>query len=162
MNRVKKDCAVTIAFSLTSELPDGTTTKRPEETVEFILGVEPQPPTLERALDGAQVGQRFSLNIPPDELYGEHDPELIREIPKKGLIKQRIKEGVYYRQMKMGTLVGFKVLEVRPETVLADFNPPMAGIWAHMDVRITGVREADESEIAAAREASMKKRIGCG
>ncbi|MDZ7698427.1 MAG: FKBP-type peptidyl-prolyl cis-trans isomerase [Deltaproteobacteria bacterium] len=162
MNHVTKDCAVRIAFTLTSELPDGTTKKRPEETVEFILGVEPQPPTLENALKGAQVGQHFSLKIPPEELYGEHDPELIREIPKKGLIKQRVKEGVYYRQMKMGTLVGFKVLEVRPETVLADFNPPMAGISAHMDVRITGIREADESEIAAARETSMKKRIGCG
>ncbi|MEJ2589060.1 MAG: FKBP-type peptidyl-prolyl cis-trans isomerase [Deltaproteobacteria bacterium] len=162
MNRVTENHWVTIKFIVKSELPDGSITERPEEEVEFIFGVEPQPPTLERTLQGKTVGERFSVRIPPKELYGEHDPELIREIPKEGLIKQRIKEGVYYRQMKMGSLVAFKVLEIKPQTVVADFNPPMAGIWASLDVLITGIRAADESEIVSAREASMKKRIGCG
>jgi FKBP-type peptidyl-prolyl cis-trans isomerase SlyD len=162
MERVTEKHWVTIKYTVRSELPDGSITERPEEEIKFILGVEPQPPTLQTALKGKAVGERFSVRIPAKELYGEHDTELIREIPKKGLVKQRIKEGVYYRQMKMGSLVAFKVLEIKPQTVVADFNPPMAGISASLDVHITCTSKADESEIASAHEASIKKRIGCG
>ena len=117
---------------------------------------------LEQALDGAKVGDRFTVRIPAQEIYGEHDPALIREIPKAGLIKQRIKPGQFYRQMKKGCLVSFKVLEMRPETVLADFNRPMAGISVTLDVEILGVRRASSEEIESAREAQIKKSIGCG
>ena len=162
MDTVKENCAVKIEFSIYTEMPDGTVTERPMEEMEFIFGVERQVPTLEQALDGASLGQQLSLRIPPEEIYGAYDPSLIREIPKEGLIKQRIREGVYYRQMKKGALVSFKVLEVRPDTVVADFNEPMAGISASMEVKVTGIREADASEIEAAREAHRKRSIGCG
>jgi FKBP-type peptidyl-prolyl cis-trans isomerase SlyD len=104
----------------------------------------------------------MSIDIPASEIYGEHDPELIREIPKEGLIKQRLKKGQYYRQMKKGSLVSFKLLENRPQSVLADFNKPMAGIRVSMDLEVTAVREAAGSEIDAAMEAQIKKSIGCG
>jgi len=54
------------------------------------------------------------------------------------------------------------VLEIRPDTILADFNPPMAGISAVVDLEVTSVRKATEQEIASAREAEAKRRIGCG
>ncbi|MFO7987007.1 MAG: FKBP-type peptidyl-prolyl cis-trans isomerase [Desulfatiglandaceae bacterium] len=162
MDSVRENCAVSIAYTMSTEIPDGPVKERPMEELEFIFGVERQIPTLEQALEGAGVGQRFSLRIPPEEIYGAYDASLIREIPKEGLIRQRIREGTYYRQMKKGSLVSFKVLEIRPDTVLADFNAPMAGISASMEVRVTGIREADASEIEAAREAHRKKSIGCG
>ena len=92
----------------------------------------------------------------------EYDPSLTREIPKKGLIKQRVKEGQYYRQMKKGCLVSFKVLEVRPQTVLADFNEPLAGISVSVDLKILSIRDASKAEIDAAHESQLKKSIGCG
>ena len=162
MDRVEQDCAVTVKFTMNTEIAPGEFRERPEEEVRFIYGVEEQVPALEKALEGAPVGHRFSIHIPAGEIYGEHDPSLIREIPKKGLVKQRIREGKFYRQMKMGCLVSFKILEVRPDTVLADFNKPMAGISATMHGEVVAVRKADKAEIAAAREAQEKRRIGCG
>jgi FKBP-type peptidyl-prolyl cis-trans isomerase SlyD len=50
--------------------------------------------------------------IPPAEIYGEHDPRLIAQIPRKGLLKQRLVQGQYYRQMKKGKLISFKVLDI--------------------------------------------------
>jgi len=64
--------------------------------------------------------------------------------------------------MKMGSLVSFKILEVRPDTVLVDFNKPMAGISASMRGEVVAIRKADEAEIAAAREDQRRKKIGCG
>jgi len=162
MDRVEQNCAVTVKFTMRTQISPDKFAERPQEEIRFIFGVEEQVPALEKALGGAPVGHRFSIYIPASEIYGEHDPALIREIPKKGLIKQRIREGKFYRQMKMGSLVSFKILEVRPDTVLVDFNRPMAGISASLDGEVVAITKATEAEIKAAREAQEKKRIGCG
>ena len=162
MDRVEQDCAVMIRLKMITEISQGVFKERPEDEVRFIFGIEEQVPTLEKALEGAEVGQKFSLQIPASEIYGAHDPLLIKEIPKKGLIRQRLKEGKFYRQMKMGSLVSFKILDVRPDTVLVDFNKPMAGISASISGEVVAIRRADKAEIAAAREAQRKKKIGCG
>jgi len=83
-----------------SRLPDGTVKDRPEDVMEFVYGTERQVPTLENAFSGARVGDRLSLRIPASEIYGEHDPSMVRAIPIKGLIRRRLKQGQYYRQMK--------------------------------------------------------------
>ena len=162
MERIEPSNIVKIKFTMVSHLPDGTVKQRPRETIDFFYKIEPQVPTLEKALDGARVGDKFKLTIPSSEMYGEHDPVLIKEIPKKGLIKQRIKEGQYYRQMRKGSLVSFKILEERPDTVMVDFNKPMAGIWVEMDVEVMDIRKASDEEIKVARENQAKRDIGCG
>lgn len=100
MDTIQQDAFVTIRFTQKTEIAPGEFKVRPETEVAFIFGVEEQVPTLEAALMGAAVGQKFNLHIPASEIYGEHDPALIREIPKQGLIKQRLKKGEFYRQMK--------------------------------------------------------------
>jgi FKBP-type peptidyl-prolyl cis-trans isomerase SlyD len=159
---IAPDHVVQIRHAMKTHLPDGTTQERPEEAFEFIFGVERQVPSLEKALQGACVGERLNVYIPAAELYGEKDPELVREIPKAGFIKQRLKEGQYYRQIRKGCLVSFKVLELRPKTVLADFNPPLSGISVSLDLEVLGIRQADKAEIDAAIEAQLKRSIGCG
>ncbi|RJR20312.1 MAG: hypothetical protein C4582_09400 [Desulfobacteraceae bacterium] len=159
---VREDMAVRLKYTMKTRLMDGETKERPTEELEFIYGVERQVPSLEDALNGAKVGDLLKVNVAPGEIYGEYDPSLIREIPKKGLIRQRLQEKHYYRQIKGGTLVCFKVLEVRPETVLADFNKPMAGINVFLDIEILGLRQATPEEINDAMESQLKRSIGCG
>ncbi len=162
MEKIEKLCAVRIRFETRAQLPEGEIKDPVREEYEFIFGVEHQIPTLEKALEGAMAGHRFSLEIPARELYGEHDPELIRELPKEGLLKQRVREGEFYRQMKMGCLVSFKILEIKADTVMADFNKPTAGISALMEGEVLAVRKAAEDEISTAEENQRKREIGCG
>lgn len=162
MKSVQTDKMVTVRYSMQTRLRDGTVKDRPAQEMSFIFGVDRQVPAMEKALEGCREGDRVSVSIPPGEIYGEYDPALTREIPKQGLIKQRIKEGQYYRQMKQGCLVSFKILEVRPNTVLADFNEPLAGISASVDLEILSIRDASKAEIDAAFESQVKKSIGCG
>lgn len=162
MDTVQAGKVVKLRYLMKSHFPDGTTREHPEETLTFVFGIHRQVPSLERALEGASSGRTLSLAIPPAEIYGEHDPALIREVPKQGLIKQRLKEGQFYRQMKMGSLVSFKVLQIRPDTVLADFNKPMAGIEVTMDLEVLAVRDATGDEVEAALEAQIKRALGCG
>ncbi len=162
METIQADKMVTMRYVMKTHLTDGTLKDHPEEEVNFIFGVDRQVPTLEKALEGAGVGQKMNVTIPAAELYGDHDPSLVREIPKKGLIKQRLKAGQFYRQMKKGCLISFKVLETRPDTVLADFNRPLAGIRVSVDLQVLAIREAEKKEIDAAMEAQVKRSIGCG
>jgi len=162
METVEADRIVTLKYVMRTCLPDGTVKDHQEEQIDFIFGVNRQVPTLEKALEGSRVGEKMSLTVPAAEIYGEHDPALIQEIPKKGLIRQRLKAGQFYRQMKKGCLVSFKVLETRPTTVLADFNRPVAGIRVFVDLEVLAIRRADEREIDAAMEAQVKRSIGCG
>ncbi len=158
---VELDKKVTVRLRMATRLPDGTIKKQPEMTFTFIYGVESQIPSFENALKGARPGDRKKIEVPASELYGDHDPSLIREIPKQGLIKQRIRQGRYYRQIKRGSLVSFKILEVRPNTVLVDFNPPTAGITASVDLEVISVRNATQKEINKAMEDQSKRQIGC-
>lgn len=162
MEKIEQFSAVTLRLEVKALFPDGKEQEPTRQEFEFIYGVEHQFPTLEKALMGALRGEKFSLNIPPDELYGAHDPELVREIPKEGLLKQRVREGKYYRQIRKGSLVEFKVLEIRNDSVLADLNKPMAGVSALMQGEVLAVRRASEEEISKAEENERKREIGCG
>jgi len=162
MESIEKLRAVTIRLKIEAQLPEGEVQDSVSEEFEFIYGIEHQVPTLEKALKGATAGHQFSLVVPPGELYGAHDPGLIREIPKEGLLKQRVREGQYYRQMKMGSLVQFKVLEIKDDTILVDFNKPTAGISALMEGEVLSVRTPSEEEISKAEENQHKREIGCG
>ena len=159
---VEPDQMVTLKYTMKSSLLDGTVKRHPPEEMKFVFGVERQVRSLEQALQGCRQGEKRKITIPAAEIYGEYDPGLVREIPKKGLIRQRLVEGRFYRQMKMGTLVSFKVREVRSKTVLADFNDPLAGIVVSMDLEVLALRKATQAEIEEAAERQMKKNIGCG
>jgi FKBP-type peptidyl-prolyl cis-trans isomerase 2 len=63
--------------------------------------------------------------------------------------------------MKKGKLISFKVLEILPHTVLADFNDPLAGIQVSMELEVMAMRDTSPEEIETAREAQVKRRIGC-
>jgi FKBP-type peptidyl-prolyl cis-trans isomerase SlyD len=161
MDSVQIEKRVTVKYRMTTHLRDGTIKDHPEEEITFIYGVERQVPSLERALEGCHVGDRKSVRIPSAEIYGDHDSRLIAEIPRKGLLKQRLVQGRYYRQMKRGKLISFKVLEILPRTVVADFNDPLAGIEVTLEFEVTALRDASPEEIETAREEQVKKRIGC-
>ena len=161
MDSVQIEKMVTVTYHMMTHLTDGTIKDHPEEEITFVYGVERQVPTLERALEGSHVGDRKNVTIPSGEIYGEQDPRLIAEIPRKGLLKQRLVQGQYYRQMKKGKLISFKVLDLLPHTVRADFNDPLAGIEVSMELEVTAIRDASPEEVEAAREAQVKRRIGC-
>jgi len=161
MDSVQIEKMVTVTYHMMTHLTDGAIKDHREEAITFVYGVERQVPTLERALEGCHVGDRRNITIPSGEIYGEHDPGLIAEIPRKGLLKQRLVQGQYYRQMKKGKLISFKVLDIFPRTVLADFNDPLAGIEVSMALEVTAIRDASPEEVEAAREAQVKRRIGC-
>ena len=156
-NRIRNGKWVRLRYAQKLILRDGGELCRDTRDVSFVFGVERQIASLEKALEGRQEGDRLVVDIPEEELFGTYDFDLVREIPKGGLKRARLKKGSVYREIKQGALVAFVVRDLYEDSVLADFNHPHAGAKAQGDIDIVEVRDADENDTREAHD-----RMGCG
>lgn len=145
--QVKPCMKVTIAFRLKTTSPDGTVTEAPPGTCTFVYGVDVQYPSVEAALMNKRVGDRLSVYVPPEEIFGPYDHELVRELPRSDYKPERLKPGKVYREMRNRCLVEFLVRELRDDVVVADFNRPGAGTYAEFDIEIKDICEASKAEL---------------
>jgi FKBP-type peptidyl-prolyl cis-trans isomerase SlyD len=120
------------------------------QTCSFVMGVDAQYPSVEAALMNKKAGDRVKVRVPPEEIFGAYDPELVRDLPRADYKQERIKPGRVYREMKRRSLVQFMVKEVRDNVIVADFNDPRAGTWAEFDILVKEVRPAKKEEMTPA------------
>jgi FKBP-type peptidyl-prolyl cis-trans isomerase SlyD len=111
------------------------------------MGVDVQYPSVEAALMDKKAGDRVKVYVPPEQIFGVYDTELVRDLPRADFKQDRIKPGRMYREMKSRSLVQFLVKEVREDVIVADFNDPRAGTWAEFDILVKEVRPATKEEM---------------
>ncbi len=137
-------------------LGDGTVVDRsePGQPVSYLHGIGQIVPGLERAVAGMSVGESKSVVLSPADGYGEHDPASIREIPRGGFMADLVLEpGMrFVARGPRGEDQPFSIQEVREDTVLADFNHPLAGRTLHFEVTVRGARDATPEELEQARQ----------
>jgi FKBP-type peptidyl-prolyl cis-trans isomerase SlyD len=119
--------------------PDG----KPEE-ISFCMGGGAMPPGLEEALLGMKVDDAKVINLSAEQAYGEFDDELLMEVPRSDFGPEvELRPGlVFETENEDNQTVYFIVTEVRPESVLIDFNHPLAGKDLEVSFTIRQVREA--------------------
>ncbi|MFN3406861.1 MAG: peptidylprolyl isomerase [Caldimicrobium sp.] len=124
---------------------------RPLE-VSFIFGREAIPSIIEKAIYDKEQGETVDVIIPPNSAYGPHLNYLVKEIELSSLKHpEKVKPGEWYEEVSpYGSKTFFKVLEVRGDKIIADFNHPAAGKNVIMKIEILEVRSATPYEIMAA------------
>jgi FKBP-type peptidyl-prolyl cis-trans isomerase SlyD len=124
--------------------PDGKA-----EEISFCMGGGAMPPGLEEALLGMKVDDTKVINLSAEEAYGELDEELLMEVPRSDFGPEvELRPGlVFETENEDGQVVYFIVQEVRPETVLIDFNHPLAGKDLEVSFTIRQVREATPEDL---------------
>jgi FKBP-type peptidyl-prolyl cis-trans isomerase 2 len=105
-------------------------------------------PALEERVAGMRPGETREFTIPADEAFGAWRPELVREIPRARLPPDLALEvGAEYRLKVPGRRpLRFRLLEIGPAAVRADFNPRQAGQALHATVTVVAVRAATPEE----------------
>ncbi len=103
---------------------------------------------LENALSGKNIGDKFNVDIPPEEAYGARDDALFQELPREvfqGVNK--IEPGMqFYSETEHGVQM-ITVTRVEGDTVTIDGNHPLAGQTLHFEVEVIDVRDATEEKL---------------
>lgn len=132
-----------VKFHYTVKLEDGEVveTTRGGEPLSFTVGSERLLPGLEEAILGLKKGDRREVTIPPEKGFGERREELLKEVPKS-----MFKEGA---ELLKGAWIELRpaagpprlavIHEVKEDTVVLDFNHPLAGRTLTFDIEIVDV-----------------------
>jgi len=103
---------------------------------QIIQGVEKQ-------IEGMAPGEKKKFSVAPTEGYGTVDPKAFQEIDKKMVPADAQKVGM---QLEGTTTEGQKVFPrisaVKNDTVVLDFNHPLAGKTLYFDVKVLDVAQA--------------------
>ena len=137
---ISNGCLVSLEYTLT--LDDGTIVDSnvDGEPLTYTHGEGQIIPGLERALDGLASGVEQTVEVAAEDGYGPTQPEAIQEVPL-----DRIPEGArqvgagLQGETAEGAVVQARVTEVKDETVVVDFNHPLAGKTLHFQVKVLGV-----------------------
>jgi FKBP-type peptidyl-prolyl cis-trans isomerase SlyD len=125
------------------------------EPLGYIHGVGMMIPLFETNLTGKQAGDEFSFGIKAADAYGEYNADAAEEIPKsafnlEGVVAADVfVEGeVLPLEDENGNQMQGIITQVNEETIVVDFNHPMAGVDLYFTGHVQGVRAATDIEIA--------------
>lgn len=100
---------------------------------------------LERCLIGLRAGERRVFELAPSQAYGDKQPSLYRPVTKKTLMQHADPDTtfepgdyVHFPAPNGGQFAG-TVVRVDDDSVLFDFNHPLAGVPLRFEVQVIGV-----------------------
>jgi len=113
---------------------------RKSDPVEYVHGGGQIVPGLESRLAGLKAGDRRSVPVPSMEAYGASDPSAVLEVPKTQFDSGEIRVGsVVTGPSVKGQIVKATVKSVGEDSVVLDFNHPLAGKDLLFDVEVLEV-----------------------
>ena len=149
MTQIEKNKVVSIHY--TGTLEDGTVFDSSEgkEPLEFIYGIGQIIPGLEEGIEGLKVGDKKKIeNIAPDKAYGPKLDEAMQEVPKTQLPEDLdVQVGMQLAAQGPQGPIPVVIAEIKDESVVVDFNHPLAGKTLTFEVEVTAIRDADPSEL---------------
>jgi len=138
---------VTIHYTLSDDSGERIDESQPEEPLSYVHGHGQIIPGLEKALDGAGVGDKVSVTVPPDEGYGPHLPERVVDVPRANFEFDPEVGGIVQAEMPDGRQTFLQIQAVSPDSVTLDGNHPLAGKTLVFDVVVDGLRPATDEEL---------------
>ncbi|MFQ5441171.1 MAG: peptidylprolyl isomerase [Thermodesulfobacteriota bacterium] len=132
-----------VSLEYTLYLEDGTVadTNVGKAPLEFEQGANMIIKGLESSLAGLKAGDTKKVTISPEEAYGAVDTNALKEVPKDKIPPDALKVGtVLQASGEDGRGIPVVVREVRADTVVLDFNHPLAGRTLTFDVKVLAVQ----------------------
>lgn len=156
--KISPNKVVTITYELqTDEENERVVVEVADESnpLVFLYGVGSMIPRFEEELAGLVIGDDFAFSISPEDGYGVFDEQAVTPLPidifkVDGVIDFGIlKVGNYVPLMDQeGHTMRAKVVKVLPDSVMMDFNHPMAGKNLHFRGKVTALRNASPDELS--------------
>ncbi len=107
---------------------------------------------VEAALEGAKIGDKLEVILPPEQGFGAHDPSLtftddIDNVPPD----YRFVGAEVEFENESGEAIKFLVTHIENDKLTVDGNHPFAGKTVKFVVTVSAIRDASPEEIANGR-----------
>lgn len=124
-------------------LADGTVfdSSRERNPLEFTLGRGMLVPGFEAAVMGREAGETITVTIPPEEAYGEVDPELVFTVARAQVPAHiPLEVGTPLQLSNEQGQMDVTITEVDAEEVTLDANHPLAGKPLTFEIEILEIK----------------------
>ena len=146
--KVANDKVVTLEYTLSDAGGQVLDSSDGKEALSLIHGRGSVFPAIEEAIAGHNMGERLTLELTPEQSYGQHDPRLIRQVPRSNFGGDGdIEPGMQFLRLIDGERYIVTVSAVEGDQITIDANHPLAGKHLRFDLVITGVRNALDEEL---------------
>jgi FKBP-type peptidyl-prolyl cis-trans isomerase SlyD len=145
--KIEKDRVVRFHYTVSEVGQEPLESSADREPIAILIGHGNIIPGLEAAMQDKAAGEKFAVDVPAAEAYGERREGMGQRIPKKHFGNTKLAPGM---QVVLQTNFGPRAVTVEKvghSVVDVDLNHPMAGKDLHFDVEIVEVREASAEEI---------------
>ncbi|MDY0233218.1 MAG: peptidylprolyl isomerase [Sulfurimonas sp.] len=133
-----------------------------EAPLVFMFGKGQVIPGLENGIQNMAIGEKGDVLVKAEDAYGTHNPDAKQEVPKDQFAGIDLEVGMtLYGQGEDGGTVQVVVQEIGTESVIIDFNHPLAGKDLMFSVVINNVRDASAEEALSGIPAENMQEDGC-
>jgi len=149
--QIAKNTVVTVDYILSDA--QGEVIEQSSEPMVYLHGgYENTLPKIEEALDGKEAGFESTIQVEPEDAFGDYDPELVKIEPRNRL-PTPLEVGMQFEGSPETPdddeiPVIFTVTDIADDKVVLDGNHPLAGMALRFTLKVTEVRAATEEEIA--------------
>ena len=144
--KIAKDTVVTLKYKV-ADAQGKLIEASPEPMAYLHGGYENTLPKIEEALEGKEKGFQTTLNLAPEDAFGQRDESLVRTIPKSEFPPGVKVGGQLQGRLDDGRAHGFTVMKIKGPVVMLDGNHPWAGKALKFSLTVTDVRAAQPVEI---------------
>ena len=144
--KISRNTVATVSFIVTDQQGKVVGRTQPDEPVTALIGHHFLVSGLEKALDGHEKGDEFSVTLSPADSYGEFDETMIQEIDRSMFGDFPIAVGNVFEADSNNGSVAVVIKEIKEHSVIIDGNHPLAGQTLNFMVVVEDVREATEEE----------------
>jgi FKBP-type peptidyl-prolyl cis-trans isomerase 2 len=129
----------TVVLEYTLKLQDGSVVQsnRDSEPLKYVQGEHQILPALERELEGLDVDDVKVVELSAEDAYGEVKAEAFKEVPTEQIPEGARRVGA--ELTAQGYRGSIRVAEIKTESIVLDFNHPLAGRDVTFDVRVVAI-----------------------
>ncbi len=167
---IAKDKMVSVTYDLRLDGKDGEIfeTAGKDSPLAFLYGAGVMLPAFEKALINKRTGDKFEIEIPAKDGYGEENEEAVVDLPKHIFhVNGKFDEELVVpgKSVPMMSSTGERlqglVISIDENSVRMDFNHPLAGEDLYFTGEILEVRDATDEELNSVYNAGSCCS-GCG
>ncbi len=148
--KIAKNTVVSVNYKL-SDAQNNLIEEGTQPMVYLHGGYENTLPKIEEELDGKEPGYSSTIQVEPEDAFGDYDPALVK-VEDRNRLPEPLEIGMQFEGVAEGAEdeepTVFTVTDIADDKVVLDGNHPLAGMALRFDLSVIDVRAATEEEVS--------------